>query len=356
MLRIIFSVFLLISGNAVFADEYTDFYFAAKSMVSIDLMHQADYKSGSFGAPFVFVEKPITGAEVLGLSPYGIVGGDYHNPDEYDNGSVPTWVFELTDLALKIEHWKALFRAKGITTSVWREHLIAYEDEQLALVREGKSLDRLSNLNPHLDGPPTGNAKITELLYRAAYYREESDCSQRSTAQVDDGYYTVWYHTCTPLKLMAFQLELLNEIAQSTNLSPAEKAMVKMLSAAIKYVNERNSDRNVFLIWEPSCECGNGFFSVQIDVAPPNDGILIASEFSYLVCQKVLRVDPTNLSACSGTHQLGNGQKIHLSGDYRYQLTNQSSLPTRIRAIRLRSEDVDGRTIVFSASGHRINP
>lgn len=355
MLKILCALLLFLTPSTLLADEMTDFYFAAKSTVSIDLMHQAEYKKESFGAPFIFVEKAISGAEVLGLSPYGEVGGDAHGPNEYDNASVPKWSFELTQLAINAEHWKAIFRSKGITTSVWRRYLVAYEDAQLDRVRSGRALDPLLNLNPYAtpDAGPVG--EIGEVLSRAIYHHEEADCSTKDLSEIQDHYYTVWYHTCDPQSLMAAQFDLLNDILELADLSQAETAMVNMLRSAIQYSKDRDSNRNAFLIWEPSCECGNGYFSVEVNVAPPRDGILIASEFSFLVCGKIINSVPTDLQSCPGSHQLGNGQKIHLSGDYRYQLTSVGLEPEQIRAVRLRSEDVDGRTIVFSETGHRIS-
>jgi len=354
MPKVFYAVLLFFTPSILLADEMTDFYFSAKSTVSIDLMHQAEYKKESFGAPFIFVEKAISGAEVLGLSPYGVVGGDNHGPDEYDNGSVPEWAFDLTQLAIDVEHWKALFRSKGITTSVWREYLVAYEDAQLARVRSGNTLDPLLNLNPYARTDAGPIEEIREILFRATYDVEETDCSTKDLAQIQDHYYTVWYHTCDPQNLMAAQLDLLNDIIRLADLSPAEIAVVNMLRSAIEYSKDRGSDRNAFLIWEPSCECGNGYFSVEINVAPPRDGILIASEFSFLVCGKMLNLVPTDLQSCPGSHQLGTGQNIHLSGDYRYQLTSVGLESEQIRSVRLRSRDVDGRTIVFSETGHRI--
>ena len=354
MLKILYAVLLFLTPSVLLADEMTDFYFSAKSTVSVDLMHQAEYKKESFGAPFIFVEKAISGAEVLGLSPYGVVGGDFHGPDEYDNSSVPQWAFDLTQLAVDVEHWKTIFRSKGITTSVWREYLVAYEDAQLARVRSGRALDPLINLNPYADPDAGPIGEIGEILFRATYHVEEADCSTKDLSQIRNHFYTVWYHTCDPQSLMAAQLGLLNDVVGLADLSPAETAMVNMLRNAIEYSKDRDSDRNTLLIWEPSCECGNGYFFVEVDVAPPRDGILIASEFSFLVCGKILNSVPTDLQSCPGSHQLGTGQNIHLSGDYRYQLTSVGREPEQIRSVRLRSEDVMGRTIVFSENGHRI--
>ena len=354
MPKIVYTVLLFLTPSALLADEMTAFYFSAKSTVSIDLMHQADYKKESFGAPFIFVEKAISGAEVIGLSPYGEVGGDSHGPDEYNNGTVPNWAFDLTQLAIDVEHWKAIFRSRGITTSVWREYLVAYEDAQLTRVRSGRALDPLLNLNPYANSDAGPIEDISEILLQATFRVEEADCSTKDLAQIQNHFYTVWYHTCDPQNLMTAQLGVLNNVVRLADLSPAEKAMVNMLRSAIEYSKDRDSDRNAFLVWEPSCECGNGYFFVEVGVAPPRDGILIASEFSFLVCSKMLNSAPADLQSCPGAHQIGTGQYIHLSGDYRYQLTSAGLEPEQIRSVRLRSEDVHGRTIIFSETGHRI--
>lgn len=329
-------IFVLFHSQASKADTYSDFYFAAKQYISPDFFQRAEYLSDRFGSPFVFLDRPIRAHDVIGIA-------TTLGRNTYRDESVEEWVFELVDLAIQVVHIRTLLRERGITTSAWREQLIAYEDVQLNRVRQGLPLDPLTNIAP-------GVANPNDVVSSVVYYSEDYECERNGSHR----HRSIERHTCTPLELARRNQQALLEVVQSERISDAEAIFAEIFFSSFDYVFERGDATLAFLIWEPSCECGNGSFTIQIALPRDDQSIQISSEFAVRVCEFQNSNPVDELSDCTGTHTLGTGQSVYLSGNYRYQIIDPFGEPGAITAIQLQGADVDGRTLQFTSSGHQI--
>lgn len=233
-----------------------------------------------------------------------------------------------------------------IPSDVWRKNLINYEDHQIRLIQETGEVDQLKNIN-----------------YSSR--SQEKPCAQLNNINKFGEGVPVWneekgkteYQKFDPIHSFAHlhkNNKLIECIFDTRKTTEAEKLFHILYKNIFNYIVSKRDSSLIFAIWEPSCECGNGFFSIALQIEPKNSALNFISEFAYKVCKMTHGKKLIDISTCDGHHQLGNGQKVYLAGDYRYQVLSSSGITGQLRAIKLREKDAYSPKIIFTESGHTI--
>lgn len=314
-------------ASASYADEISDFYYSAKRNIDPARFHRADYLSLNFGSPYIFNEKAITANALVGLTSSEFIYDPYNYDDEY----VEKWVFEATDLALQISHLRKMMENEDVPEDIWENYLLVYEDHQLERIQGGFGVDKLNN-----------------LAYSSVENMNDEPCSLNAERVIDPDLELI-----TSNQHYIDNIELLNCIIEEGNTSHAENLLIDFIKSIDRY--KASDDFLNYMIWEPSCQCGNGFFSVAVSIEAASGVVNIISEFAYRVCRSN-HPDVNDISQCDGHHSIGNGNRVYLAGDYRYQIPRPNGATSELRSIRMRDEDQNGREIMFRDGGHQIFP
>ena len=318
MLLFFASLMLISSLTEARADVISDYYYIAKEYIRPGLLQKAEYLASSQGSPYIFPEKPVTPKALLGIAASGA-----SDPLTYNDGELPDWVFSATQLGIHVTHWAKLAQEQNVPQNIWQPKLDRYEDYQLTKIKEHQRTDGLSNIDSKaLFREEYGN--YDGILYRGNY-------SNRSSTARD-------------------QHVLVQKFARNHELSTGEILLLDFYQSLYDYVVKEKQSPDAFWMWQPTCECGNGFFSIAVEIEPARSNVILISEFAFRVCQEMVQQKIKSLAACVGAHYVATGQKIYLSGDYRYQHDLPENSSTTIRSIRLR----DKEQAVSSSSGIRL--
>jgi len=374
---------LFLSASAS-GGEISDYYSSIKSTLSADwdslFLEVHPWWRYKLNGPWLFYRGEVGALGVIGSSGRG------------ERVSIPRWAEETTDLAIQMLRWKNTFADRGIPEEVWRGHLNELEEYQLWRIETWRGSDRLENFNydalllgsdswiesklasaivdyrsslsagdgePHSYIVTPSGEKVIDPDCASGYFEEPCDYFW-VTASGEEFRISVGesLRTVLGLSFRAFedQHELMKHKASKKDLTKGEKLFFEMYRSSYKYVVEAGRESAIFLVWDSDFEeKGNGDFSIEIEIIPRNAEVSWISEFGYRVCRSLVGGEVTRIRDCDSAWQLGTGQLVYISGDYRYQIGFPDGSFGPIRATSFREIDVGyERKLVFTEFGLEV--